>query len=603
MNYGGLIMTGIIKTIELTNKLEEEFNTIIRTESIRTLYQPIINLENGNILGYEALSRGPKDSLLESPLNLLSISEELNRTWELEQILRTKALERATFTNKSLLFLNIDPNIIHDNDFQQGFTKDFLENLNIAPSSIVFELTERSAIKDYNSFKNVLKHYTEQGYNIAIDDAGSGYSGLKTLYEVYPKYLKLDMDFVRNINNDTFKQSIVKNLLEMAKAANIKTIAEGIETNDELCTLIRLGVEFGQGYFIQKPAEIIAPIAQDVLEVILKEKRLVEQINNYSQDYHYIHHIMQNVKSFSPEEKCIDIFKYLTEYAHAGGCICEDNFPIGMVNLREINAAFAKQYGHSVYSQRPVSLIMDNKPLIVDYYTPIQTVAKKALARSSQTLYDDIIVSKGSSYAGMVTMKNLLEYAINYEKNYAKELNPLTSLPGNVIINRVMEGALKTERQAFIIYADLDNFKVYNDVYGFDKGDQIIKLTAEILENKSSKHFPYTSFLGHIGGDDFIVVAEGSYKTLELFCDDIIGEFDKQISSFFNKNDKNKGYIIGQDRHGRQTKFNLTSITLAGIYGNLVSFETTEQLSSELAKQKKSAKKVPLSSYCINKLT
>lgn len=596
-------MTGSLETYKVTKELEALFVSILESENIRTFFQPIINIKNGVILGYEALSRGPVNSPLTSPIALLSIAEQTDRSWELEQLLRTKALERASFTSDALLFLNIDPNIIHDDDFQKGFTKEFLSSLSLSPSSIVFELTERSAIEDYKTFKDVINHYTEQGYSIAIDDAGSGYSGLKTLYEVSPKYLKIDMDFVRNIHQDTFKQAIVKNLLEMANVANIITIAEGIETADELKTLIRLGVEFGQGYFIQHPSELTPPIEQSVLDILHKEQALNYQIDNYSQDYHYIHHLMAPVNAFSPLTKCIDVFSYLNDNEFAGTCIHEGGYPVGIINLREINAAFGKQYGHSVYSHRPVNLIMDQTPLIVDYYTAVHKVAHKALARPNQKLYDDIIVCKGSHYVGMVTMKKLLEYAINYEKNYAKELNPLTSLPGNVIINRVMKGAVSRDRESFVLYVDLDNFKVYNDVYGFDQGDKILKMTADVLDEISSKHFPYNTFLGHIGGDDFIIIADGNRDTLEILCNDIIETFDSRVSRYFTPVDIKKGYITGHDRQGQQNKFALTAISLAGVIGQLNAYDSVEHLSTTLAGLKKEAKETPTSSYLLRTLS
>lgn len=595
-------MISMTEIIESTETIEKEFFEILKNHSIKTLYQPIINMANGSILGYEALSRGPKNSALESPLNLLSVAESVGRAWDLEQLLRTKALERAQCISDHLLFINIDPNIFHDDDFQKGFTLEFLQEMKLSPSSIVFELTERTAIKDYPVFKQVLQHYIHQGYSIAIDDAGSGYSGLKTLYEVSPNYIKIDMDFVRNIDTDTLKQSIVKNLLETAKSANIKSIAEGIETADELRTLMRLGVEYGQGYFIQEPSESIKPISNCVLSILSREMALINQINNYSQDYHYIHHLMTPVDAFSPNEKCITIFDYLNTHKHAATCICQGDYPIGLITLKEINAAFAKQYGHSVYSHRPVSLIMNKKPLMVDYYMPIHMVAKKALARDQEFLYDDIIICKGSTYAGMVTMKKLLEYAINYEKNYAKELNPLTALPGNVIINRVMKAAVEAERESFIIYADLDHFKVYNDIYGFDKGDKVIKLTADILKDISTKHFPHTTFLGHIGGDDFIIVANANKEQLDLFCHNIIETFDSKIKDFFTAEDLEKGYITGIDRTGQEKQFALTAITLAGIIGNLNHFSNVDELSSKLAKLKKEAKKMPSSSFLLHTL-
>ena len=394
------------------------FYEVIENQEIKTLFQPILDLKNCEILGYEALSRGPESTVMESPVSLLRTAERLNKTWELEQVLRTKALENASKLNlnDTLIFLNVDPNVIKDPNFEKGFTKEYLKKMNILPHSIVFELTERSAILNYEDFKSTLNHYTEQGYTIAIDDAGSGYSGLRTMYEVTPKYLKIDMDFVRNIHKDSFKQAIVKSLVKTADVANIKTIAEGIETTDELRTIVRLGVDFGQGFLIKKPSEIPSPINPSILEIINREQELLKNIKSYSKDYHYIHHIMEKIKIFDQNALCIDLFNYLQKNSYSSVCICENQLPIGLATKQSINSVFGKQYGYSVYSERPISLIMDYHPLIVDFYTPVYDVAQKALSRCSDKLYDDIIVCKGSKYAGIITMKNLLEYAINYEK-------------------------------------------------------------------------------------------------------------------------------------------------------------------------------------------
>ncbi|MBN2796593.1 MAG: GGDEF domain-containing protein [Clostridia bacterium] len=577
-----------------------EFQTLLQKGQITTLYQPIVDIGNGNILGYEALSRGPENSLLNSPLVLLSIAELLNKTWELERLLRIKALENATFTDQYLLFLNVDPNVIKDQKFKSGFTKENLRKMNISPGAIVLELTERSAINHYEDFKNVLKHYTNQGYSIAIDDAGSGYSGLKTLYEVYPKYMKIDMDFIRNINSDTFKQAIVKALIETAKIANIKTIAEGIETPEELRTLIRLGVDYGQGYYIQRPKQSIESISENVLDLIWQENNLINQVNTYSESYHYIHHVMDDVVSFDKSASCKEVYDFLNAQNGTSVCVTSGGFPLGIVTLNMINKVFGRQYGYSVYSHRPIELIMNTQPLMVDYYLPVHAVAKKALNRSNEHLYEDIIVLKGAQYAGIVTMKRILDYAINYEKNYAKELNPLTSLPGNVIINRVLQGLVKSNHNASIIYADLDNFKAYNDVYGFEKGDQVIKLTASILERCVKKHAPYTTFVGHIGGDDFIVVNNGDYEMSSLLCSEIVSAFDEEIIKYFDEKDLKNNYITTVDRFNTMRKHGITSISLGGIIGSVGKFQDVQSVSAELSLMKKEAKKIEKSHFVLN---
>lgn len=588
------------KEEKINHSMLLEFNRILELGRVTTLYQPIVNLKNGTIHAYEALSRGPENSSLHSPLALLSVAELLNKTWELEQLLRVKALENADFTDQYKLFINVDPNIIKDPKFIKGFTKENLDKLSIKPSSIVLELTERSAIESYSDFKIILDHYRDQGYHVAIDDAGSGYSGLKTMYEVYPQYLKIDMDFVRNVDQDRFKQTIIKSFIDMAKISNIKTIAEGIETVDELKTLIRFGIDYGQGYYLQRPLKRIRHIDQHIIETIKKENRLVKQVTNYSQDYHYIHHIMKESKAYDSPSKCKDVFDYLNTSGDTSIAVVDENQPIGLVTVNEINRVFAKQFGYSVYSHRPVDLIMDKTPMIVDYYMPINEVSKHALNRSAGKLYDDIIVCKGSEYAGIVTMKELLEYAINYEKNHAKELNPLTGLPGNVIIKRVMTQTIDSLRPTCIIYADLDNFKVFNDVYGFEKGDQILHMTSQVLKDCIDKFMPYNSFLGHIGGDDFIIITDGDQRQVEKFCHEVIINFDMRMRKHLSEEDLIRASIISRSREGINKEYPLTSISLAGLIGQMKTYDNPEQLSSKLASIKKDVKGIENSAYQLN---
>jgi len=553
-------------------------------------------------LGYEALSRGPATSILASPLVLLSVAEFVNKTWELEQLLRIKALENADFTDNHLLFLNVDPNVVKDSKFKTGFTKENLRQMNIPSESIVLELTERSAINNYSDFKEVLKHYTDQGYSIAIDDAGSGYSGLKAMYEIYPKYLKIDMDFIRCIDRDSFKQAIVKCLIETSKMANIKVVAEGIETEEELRTLIRLGVDYGQGYFIQRPQPKTRPLDQKLVEMILKEQKLIDHLDNYSEDYHYVHHVMDQVKCFEGKSSCKEVRDYLNQSHSTSICVTDKGMPRGLVTLNEMNRVFAKQYGYAVYSRRPVDLISYKTPMIVDYYSPIHQVAKRALQRPADHLYDDIIVCKGNHYAGIVTMKNILSYAINYERKYAKELNPLTGLPGNVIINRVLQSVLESDQQTTVLYIDLDNFKAYNDVYGFENGDKIIRMTATAINQIVNKHAPYTTFLGHIGGDDFIIVNNSYLREAQNLSADLLSLFDEAIKTYYKAEDLDRGTILAKDRQGTWCQTPITALSIAGVTGSMSYFKSVDSLSTFLTNLKKEVKKSPLSAYVIHEM-
>jgi len=146
-----------------------------------------------------------------------------------------------------------------------------LKKFGINPENVVFEITEKNNVSDINSFKKVIDNYKDQGYKIAIDDTGSGYSGLKLITDIHPHFIKLDMSLVRDLDKDGLKYALIKTLYEFCQVADIKVIAEGIETKEELSTLIDIGVHFGQGYYIQKPKSNLFPIRKEVIEVIVDE--------------------------------------------------------------------------------------------------------------------------------------------------------------------------------------------------------------------------------------------------------------------------------------------------------------------------------------------
>ncbi|MEL7657289.1 MAG: EAL domain-containing protein, partial [Bacillota bacterium] len=237
----------------------QELGTIIRSRAIKTVFQPIISLRDGEVLGHEALSRITCETEINNMETLFVLAGKYNCLWELEQLCRTKAFEAAfrfmipPYSKK--LFINVNPNVLHDETFQKGLTKEYLNQYQISPGNIIFEITERNIITDIRGFIATVDHYKSQDYKIAIDDAGAGYSGLNLISDVNPNYIKLDMKLIRHVHTDSLKAALVKGMVELSKISNIFLIAEGIETEEELETLINLGVQYGQGYLIQRPDE------------------------------------------------------------------------------------------------------------------------------------------------------------------------------------------------------------------------------------------------------------------------------------------------------------------------------------------------------------
>jgi diguanylate cyclase (GGDEF)-like protein len=180
-------------------------------------------------------------------------------------------------------------------------------------------------------------------------------------------------------------------------------------------------------------------------------------------------------------------------------------------------------------------------------------------------LYDPVIVvNDEGKFVGTVTVRTLFKHALDIEVKIAANSNPLTLLPGNVIIQKWIEEY--TQQAPFtVVYADLDRFKEYNDSYGFTQGDNIIKLAGTIL-SKHIKRLGAHAHLGHLGGDDFIGVIKGevSESILAKICE----EFDYEKLRHFNDFHQEQGYFIAKDRKGNKTKVKLVTLSLSVITSN-----------------------------------
>lgn len=282
--------------------LKEDLFDIINKQRIKPVFQPIVSLKNGKIIGYEALSRIVDAEEIHCSEELFHLAGIYGVVWELEQLCRAKILDSySKFKEKQgKLFLNVNPMVIHDKGFRSGFTSEYLQRYGVDLKSIVFEVTERNAVDDIKGFKDTVRHYKEQGYNIAVDDAGSCYSGLNLICDVVPHYLKLDMALIRDIYKDAVKYAMVKAMVEFANLTNIELIAEGVECDEELKTLLKLGVHNAQGFFLQRPESELRGIDKCALDVIQKyHKKNVKKIDIEKKEFRVVLFKADSVKAYN----------------------------------------------------------------------------------------------------------------------------------------------------------------------------------------------------------------------------------------------------------------------------------------------------------------
>ena len=193
-----------------------------------------------------------------------------------------------------------------------------------------------------------------------------------------------------------------------------------------------------------------------------------------------------------------------------------------------------------------------------------------------------------------LTVKNL-----NRLLSINRRISPLTGLPGNVQIHAELKKRISNKEDFSVLYLDLDNFKAYNDVYGFLQGDHIIEFTANVISSCIHELASEHSFIGHIGGDDFIAIVQGT-KT-EKLCQSIIATFDSKVKDFYTKEDIEKGYIEVENRKGIVEQFPLTSISIGVVVADSDRFENILEIGEIGAQVKHAAKSVMGSSYAIDR--
>ncbi|ANU11893.1 diguanylate cyclase [Planococcus antarcticus DSM 14505] len=242
------------------SKKDGEVKELMLHENFQTAFQPILTLAEGETIGFEVLNRPNSTPVFPTTEEFYTFIGKSNNVFRIEGFLRNLSLKKyaeqlkqTSSHENGLIFLNIQPQVLTDRSYRSGTTLDLLKKYNLSPDQVVLELTEKEAVIDYKEFEKTIENYRQQGFRIAVDDAGTGYNSLKTIISLKPEFIKLDKSLIRDIHIQPAQQQLVGLLLDFAAQSNTKIIAEGIENALELRFLKNLGIHFGQGYALGRP--------------------------------------------------------------------------------------------------------------------------------------------------------------------------------------------------------------------------------------------------------------------------------------------------------------------------------------------------------------
>ena len=551
-------------------------------------FQPIIHSHTGKIYAVEALIRNvqniPGLSYIDDLFNAAFNDDYL---YELDLQLREKAIKKfADIPIENLrLFYNLDNRIIYNKNLSFGNTSKILKKYKLNKNIICFELSEKGTAIEQNALSTMIQRYREEGFTIAIDDFGIGVSGLKLLYFSEAHVIKLDRFFISNIDQDSKKKLFCSSIIEMAHIMGMQVVAEGIETAKEFYTCKDIGADFIQGYLVQKPTteiEHIKPIYNNILTLINEDKR---NNPNATIDEEFI----ESISALSVNTSLYELFVHFKESTKNNFVPIVDEYDnfLGIIYETDIKKISYSQYGLALAQNKTFSssLIKYLKPAIfVEISWGIDKILEMYNLNSKDAI--GIFITQGNKYRGFINLNSLL--TLSYKRNIeiATNQNPLTKLPGNNQIEKFIEKALrKNNKTTHIIYFDFNDFKPFNDIYGFRQGDRAILIFSELLQ----KRYPKDAFIAHIGGDDFFVgLRNYSFDEVYKLTFGVQNEFKNTAENIYSKNDKENGYMIAKDRFNMERKFNLLSVSSAIIEinskSNISNFDNTLNILKKASK-------------------
>lgn len=488
--------------------VRREIHAALETGAFRADCQGIVSLANGDALGFEALTRPASRPPLDTPESFLTAAAnegllaEVDHTWRVGSIARFG----PGFPSERLLFLNVSPLSLLSGHTTAGALESTTRQFGLSPERVVLELTEGEKIDDFDRMRRVLGGFRSRGFLIAIDDAGAGQSSLQSVVELRPDYIKLDRWLSRDIEFDRSRRSMVQALVGFAHQVRARVVAEGIETYEQLDAFIDLGVDFGQGYIFGFPAAIPVPAPPEV-QLHIRKKNTTRRRTATDPGIVRMRDlacVTPTVDATTPGDAVFWLFQENSNLDVVA--VIDDEGIGGIITRGRIFERMSGQFGLPLNGRRPASELCV-AATTVQASIVAAAASHIALTRPPSAQSDPLIVLDGKTYAGVVGMHELLQQLLTEEVAEARLMSPLTGLPGNRLIRRQIEAVHSSEQSLLLLYADIDNFKSFNDRFGFAHGDAAISgLATALLE--AADVCTCEPFVGHVGGDDFVLLVD-----------------------------------------------------------------------------------------------
>ena len=533
---------------------------------MHAVFQPIVDLRDGGVHAHEALIRGPVGTPLHSPDALLSAAAKEGLGYEFEMACIVTQLHAwGKLRQSGRLFLNISAEVMVELVAHRGIGH-LLEQLSLSgvlPRHVVLEITEHERVKDMDRLDEVVSALRETGISIALDDFGDGRSSLRLWSQLRPEIVKIDKYFVQNISATADKLKTVRALLQIADIFETSLVAEGIENAQDLRVIRDLDVRYCQGFFLGRPesqpllevGEAVTELLNDAPIAVYPES--AQQVNSgLINGFNIIK--APTVTPKTTNNAVASIFQ-LEPNLHAVA-VLEKGRPVAIINRLLFMNQYAKLYYRDLSGRKSCMENANTEPRLIEKNYQIDELVGILTSEDQRYLTDGFIVTDNGCYLGLGTGDQLVRNVTESRIEAARHANPLTFLPGNIPITQHIERLLRKQTRFVACYADLNSFKPFNDCYGYWRGDAMIRLLASVIKTQCDAQ---RDFLGHVGGDDFIVLFQS--PDWHERCQRIIAEFNAQAVHLFEESARLAGGIEAEDRHGVRRFFPLTTLSIGAV--------------------------------------
>ena len=423
-------------------------------------FQPIVDIHSGELFGVEALLRGTDTLGFGSIESFFDRLFEENTLYTFDLALREKVIKKFCTIDsykEIKLFYNLDNRLFGMADFSKGNTSRILKRYGLDHKSMVFELSEHNEIVNIDHFTRLMSHYAHEGFCVAIDDFGIGQSGFKMLYHATPNIIKIDRFFLSDIDSDPKKKLLARNMVQLSTLMGCRVIAEGVETEAEFLVCKEIGCHLVQGYFVARPTCDCTQLHIQYTAVnalSLQEKRTPGDQNIIRKRLE----ILEQVLMSDSMELVVEKFKTNQELTLIP-VVDKQGSPVGIVHEHRLKAVIYSQFGRSLIQNNSSNFsVLETyiEPIpVVDVTMPLETIVE---LYSLSDNAPGVLVIESSKYIGYLSARVMIEAV--HERNLirARDQNPLSRLPGNIMINEHIAHSFDSGQKCVFCYFDFDHF-------------------------------------------------------------------------------------------------------------------------------------------------